>query len=89
MSHPNRDVNGSGRILFKTYSTERDYTVSGTWGGSPHEYPTKRVLGSPQEGHIKEWSSNGDYVRILPEGGTIYTKWYARTDIELIEVLPS
>ena len=86
--NPNRDVNGSGRILFKIYREDRDYTGPSTWGGSFHEHPTKRVLGPPQEGRIKEWSPSGDYVRISGEDGAANMKWYARLDIELIEVLP-
>jgi len=81
MNTPSREVHGSSRLLFKVYRNEADYSANASYGGIAIERPTRRVLGELISGQVTEWSPSGEHVNIG-------NKWYNRTDVEIVEVLP-
>lgn len=81
MNKPNREVNGSGRVLFRVYRDEVDYSANAAYGGVHLDRPTKRVLGELMSGTISEWSPSGEHVEISG-------KLYHYSNVEIVEVLP-
>jgi len=78
--NPSREVNGSGRILYRLYREEVDLSANGSWGTLQVERPMKRILGPVAGGIIKEWSPSGEYLRID-------FAWFKKTDVDVVEVL--
>lgn len=85
MKHPHRDVNGSGRILYRTITNKWEYPSNRTtqWsvGGSCMEKVPVPTFGPYVEGVIGEWSPSGDYLKINQV-------WHKADEVELVEVLP-
>jgi hypothetical protein len=83
MNHPHRDINGSGRILYRTIERRKELEFSSVgYSQSMNPTPTKTVeiFSRVTEGDITEWSPSGDYVLISDF-------WHKATDVELLEVL--
>jgi hypothetical protein len=77
VSHPSREVNGSGRILYRVIAMESDHSSVSLGSGMPKFH---RTMGELKEGRILAWSPSGERL-------CIEHKWHERTEVELVEVL--
>ena len=89
MKHPHRDVNGSGRIIFRT-CTKVPTSFGGADFSASSGWPSIRALaaappvdkyGPYTEGVIGEWSPSGDFLKINQV-------WHKADEVDLVEVLP-
>lgn len=78
MNHPSREVNGSGRILYREIRMEQKYGYHQGYGCTPNLVRTDSPVMART---IDEWSKSGDYLCL---GGF----WHHRKEIELLEALP-